>query len=83
MTPDVLKQLPEALANPIGLFKSATRDNSYVAMLWVKSAKDATIVVPVEINVRDIFESEINIARSAYAKADSVMGAPKDEWFAE
>lgn len=83
MTPDVLKQLPEALANPIGLFKSATRDNSYVAMLRVKSAKDATIVVPVEINVRDIFESEINIARSAYAKADSVTGVPKDDWFAE
>lgn len=83
MTPDVLKQLPEALANPIGLFKSATRDNSYVAMLGVKSAQGATVVVPVEINARDIFESEINIARSAYAKADSVTGVPKDDWFAE
>ena len=84
MTPDVLKQLPEALANPIGLFKSATRDNSYVAMLGVKSAQGTTVVVvPVEINARDIFESEINIARSAYAKADSVTGVPKDDWFAE
>ena len=83
MTPDVLKQLPEALANPIGLFKSATRDNSYVAMLGVKSAQGATVVVPVEINARGVFESEVNIARSAYAKADSVTGVPKDDWFAE
>lgn len=83
MTPDVLKQLPEALANPIWLFKSATRDNSYVAMLGVKSAQGATVVVPVEINARGVFESEVNIARSAYAKADSVTGAPKDDWFAE
>lgn len=83
MTPDVLKQLPEALANPIALFKSATRDNSYVAMLGVKSAQGATVVVPVEINARGVFESEVNIARSAYAKADSVTGAPKDDWFAE
>lgn len=78
-----LKQLPEALANPIGLFKSATRDNSYVAMLGVKSAQGATVVVPVEINAWGVFEIEVNTARSAYAKADSVTGAPKDDWFAE
>lgn len=83
MTPDVLKQLPEALANPIALFKSATRDSSFVAMLEIKSAQGATVVVPVEINARGVFESEVNIARSAYAKADSVTGAPKDDWFAE
>ena len=52
-------------------------------MLGVKSAQGAIVVVPVEINARDIFESEINIARSAYAKADSVTGVPKDNWFAE
>ena len=52
-------------------------------MLGVKSAQGATVVVLVEINARDIFESEINIARSAYAKADSVTGVPKDDWFAE
>lgn len=83
MTPDVLNQLPEALADPIALFKSATRDSSFVAMLEVKSAQGATVVVPVEINARGVFESEVNIARSAYAKADSVTGAPKDDWFAE
>ena len=52
-------------------------------MLEVKSAQGATVVVPVEINARGVFESEVNIARSAYAKADSVTGAPKDDWFAE
>ena len=83
MTPDVLKQLPEALADPIALFKSATRDSSFVAMLEVKSAQGATVVVPVEINARGVFESEVNIARSAYAKADSVTGVLKDDWFAE
>lgn len=83
MTPDVLKQLPEALANPIALFKSATRDSSFVAMLEIESAQGATVVVPVEINARGVFESEVNTARSAYAKADSVTGAPKDDWFAE
>ena len=83
MTPEVLKQLPEALANPIALFKSATRVDSYVAMLELKSAQGATIVVPVEINARGVRDSEINIARSAYAKGDSITGMPKDEWFAE
>lgn len=83
MTPETLKRLPEALTEPIALFKSATEENSYVAMLEIKSSKSATVILPVEINAIGPYESEINIVRSAYAKADSVTGVPKDDWFAE
>lgn len=83
MTPETLNRLPEALTEPIALFKSATEENSYVAMLEIKSSKSATVILPVEINAIGPYESEIIIVRSAYAKADSVTGVPKDDWFAE
>lgn len=83
MTPETLNRLPEALTEPIALFNSATEENSYVAMLEIKSSKSATVILPVEINAIDPYESEINIVRSAYAKADSVTGVLKDDWFAE
>ena len=64
---------------PIALFNSATEENSYVAMLEIKSSKSATVILTVEINAIDPYESEINIVRSAHAKADSVTGVPKDD----
>lgn len=75
MTLETLNRLPEALTEPIALFKSATEENGYVAMLEIKSSKSATVILPVEINAIGPYESEIIIVRSAYAKADSVMGA--------
>lgn len=74
MTPETLNRLHEALTEPIALFNSATEENSYVAMLEIKSSKSATVILPVEINAIGPYESEINIVRSAYAKADSVTG---------
>lgn len=49
ITPDILKQLPRAMADPILVFKSATVPGSYVSMLELKDDKGGTVVVPVEI----------------------------------
>lgn len=85
ITPEILKGLPEALANPIAIFKSATRTNveSYVVMVELHDAKNATIVVPVEINAVGAQKRVLNIIRTAFPKNRVADGEPVNEWFAE
>lgn len=85
ITPEILKGLPEALANPIAIFKSATRTDveSYVVMVELHDAKNATIVVPVEINAMGAQKRVLNIAKTVFPKSRVADGEPVNEWFAE
>ena len=83
MTPELLKELPGGLADPIAIFKSDTRPNSFVVMLDLVDAGGATVIVPVEINAVGQHESVVNIAKTAFAKTDPSTGAANHEWFAE
>jgi hypothetical protein len=52
ITPEDLKQLPEALADPIMIFESATVPNSLVALVEIKGRENETTIVPFHLEVK-------------------------------
>jgi hypothetical protein len=81
VTLDMLKQLPEAMADPIAIFDSETRQGSgdIVFMLELKDADGRTVVVPVALGGRKgSGPREINIVKSAYGKGNN---KPITQWF--
>ena len=86
MTPDMWKQLPEAMADPIAIFDTANPKHrgkgDIVFMVEIQDANGATVVVPVALDARgDDDRVRINILKSAYAKDDQRTGTPDNEWF--
>ena len=86
ITPDLLQQIPAAMADPIAIFDSdnpASRAKSdLVFMLGLTDANGATLVVPVVLKATgEIPGSQINIIKSAYAKERE--GIPSNTWFAK
>lgn len=83
MTPDMRKQIPQALDDPIAIFDSDNPKNrkngDIVFMLDIKDSNGATTIVPVTLNVIGNNRVEINIATSAYTKENN--GVPSDKWF--
>ena len=84
MTPDMWKQLPEAMADPIAIFDTANPKHrgkgDVVFMVEIQDANGATVVVPVALDARgDAPTARINILKSAYAK--EINGVPSNEWF--
>ena len=84
MTPEIMKQLPRALTNPIMIFKSYTGPNGEERRVVVVDLKDrngATIVVPFELKVTTRKHYEINRIASAYGKTKKKSKNPSYEWF--
>lgn len=84
MTPEIMKQLPRALTNPIMIFKSYTGPNGEKRRVVVVDLKDrngATIVVPFELKVTTRKNYEINRIASAYGKTKKKSKNPSYEWF--
>lgn len=84
MTPEIMKQLPRALTNPIMIFKSYTGPNGEERRVVVVDLKDnngATIVVPFELKVTTRKNYEINRIASAYGKTKKKSKNPSYEWF--
>ena len=87
MTPDMWKQLPEAMADPIAIFDSDSptgrANGDLVFMLELTDANGATVVVPVALDTesRNPQYARINIIKSAYSKERG--GAPSNHWFAQ
>lgn len=84
MTPEIMKQLPRALTNPIMIFKSYTGPNGEERCVVVVDLKDrngATIVVPFELKVTTRKNYEINRIASAYGKTKKKSKIPSYEWF--
>lgn len=84
MTPEILKQMPAAMVDPIAIFDSAGAQNrkngDLVFMLEVKDSKGATVVVPVTLRGKgDIPGAQVNIVKSAYSKEQG--GKPNNAWF--
>ena len=84
MTPDMWKQLPEAMADPIAIFDTANPKHrgkgDIVFMVEIQDANGATVVVPVALKVRGGYGlPKINILKSAYAKESN--GEPSNGWF--
>ena len=79
VTPEILKQLPRAMADPILVFKSATVPGSYVSMLELKDDKGGTVVVPVALNSAE--PGKQAFMTSIYGKGNITQA--NDQWFAE
>ena len=78
ITFDMLKQIPEAMADSIMVFDSDTHPGDLVFMLELTDANGATVVVPVALEAME-GRAEINVVKSAYAKETD--GVPNNDWF--
>jgi len=79
VTPDILKQLPRAMADPILVFKSATVSGSYVSMLELKDSAGGTIIVPVALNASK--PGKQAFMTSVYSKGN--IAQVNNQWFAK
>lgn len=85
MTPEIMKQLPRALTNPIMIFKSYAGPNGEerrVVVVDLKDSNGATIVVPFELKATNTERRYIvNRITSVYGKTGKKTRAPSYEWF--
>lgn len=84
MTPEMWKQIPAAMADPIAVFDSDSpagrAKGDLVFMLGLTDANGATVVVPVALDVaRGRKQAHVNIVKSAYSKESG--GVPSNHWF--
>lgn len=84
MTPEMWKQIPAAMADPIAVFDSDSpagrARGELVFMLELTDANGATVVVPVALDVaKGRKQAHVNIVKSAYSKESG--GVPSNHWF--
>ena len=84
MTPEMWKQIPAAMADPIAVFDSDSpagrAKGDLVFMLELTDVNGATVVVPVALDVaRGRKQAHVNIVKSAYSKESG--GVPSNHWF--
>ena len=83
MTPKLWKQIPAALADPVAVLDSDSKEGKakgdLVFMLELTDADGATVVVPVALQAKGKLGARVNIVKSAYAKENS--GVPANTWF--
>lgn len=83
ITPDIMKQIPRALTDPMMIFSTYSGKNGEVCKVIVLELKDkngATIVVPMELE-RMSDGYKVNRMTSTYGKTDRKTGEPSNEWF--
>jgi hypothetical protein len=83
ITPDILKQLPRALADPVMIFESATHPNdSLVVMTELTDINGSTVVVPFHLEkTYEKVDGTFNWLASIYGKDNNGKGTPNNEWF--
>ena len=83
ITPDIMKQIPRALTDPMMIFSTYIGKNGEarkVIVLELKDENGATIVVPMELeHMSDGYK--VNRMTSTYGKTDRKTGEPSYEWF--
>lgn len=84
---NAIKQLPEALANPVMVLESEGRSgqikDGFVVMIEMRDDRGATINVPIALNSVRGRNSAQNVITSMYGRADLRTGEPIDQWFLE
>lgn len=83
ITPDIMKQIPRALTDPMMIFSTYSGKNGEVRKVIVLELKDengATIVVPMELEHMSN-GYKVNRMTSTYGKTDRKTGEPSYEWF--
>lgn len=84
VTPEMWKQIPAALADPVAVFDSDSpagrARGDLVFMLELTDVNGATVVVPVALDAsKGRNQAHVNIVKSAYAKESG--GVPANTWF--
>ena len=83
ITPDIMKQIPRALTDPMMIFSTYSGKNGEarkVIVLELEDENGATIVVPMELeHMSDGYK--VNRMTSTYGKTDRKTGEPSYEWF--
>lgn len=82
LSPELVKQVPGAMADPIMVFRSATQGGDMVMMLELKDQHGGTVVVPITLEKETPGGYSANIATSIYGKTDQETRQPIDVWFA-
>ena len=87
ITPEIIKNIPSLIADPVAVFKSApdaTNPDGIVVLTDAKDANGASIIVPIHPSstTRKGSKQIFNIAASMYPQADK-SGKPKNSWFRE
>lgn len=72
LTVDDLKAIPDALANPVMVFKSATKKDSFVFFTERKDYKNDSIIIPLAVN-KQKGRLIINEVTSMYGKDDDFV----------
>lgn len=83
ITPDIMKQIPRALTDPMMIFSTYSGKNGEVRKVIVLELKDkngATIVIPMELE-RKKGKYEVNQITSAYGKTDKKTRRTSFVWF--
>lgn len=83
ITPDIMKQIPRALTDPMMIFSTYSGKNGEVRKVIVLELKDkngATIVIPMELE-RKKGNYEVNQITSAYGKTDKKTRRTSFVWF--
>lgn len=81
LSPDLVKQVPAAMADPIMVFGSATQGGDVVMMLELKDQHGGTIVVPMTLEIETPGGYTANIATSIYGKTNEKTLKPSNTWF--
>lgn len=86
MTPEIVKQIPRALTDPIMIFDAEYSgkkgEKRIIAVLDLKDENDTTIVTPFELKQRNNKKGyEINEMLSAFGKEDKVTKQQATKWY--
>lgn len=86
MTPEIVKQIPRALTDPIMIFDTEYSgkkgEKRIIAVLDLKDENDTTIVTPFELKQRNNKKGyEINEMLSAFGKDDKVTKQQATKWY--
>lgn len=84
MSPEIVKQIPRALTNPMMIIKSVDKygnvlDNEHVVIVDLKDKNGDTVIVPFVLNVKEKHYT-VNKIKSAYGKEAL---KPETKWFNE
>ena len=81
LAPELVKQIPAAMADPIMVFRSATQGGDMIMMLELRDSAGATVNVPVALELEGTGGYAVNIATTIFGRQKGKSGKPDNQWF--
>ncbi|WP_286979075.1 hypothetical protein [Aminobacterium sp. UBA5514] len=82
LSPEAIKSIPRAMADPVMIFRSETAPGRLVVMLDIRDARKGSLIIPLALNAPTSGRGkyEVNLVTSAYYRTKR-SGEPQDNWF--